>query len=1021
MDSRAILLVKRSHGLSLCRTCFRSLGRTLFHTLCWKLFSAVMVCWLTLSFGLSRVSAEEPMAVATESPEAEVDAGAAEFFETRIRPLLSRHCWECHGAEKQENGLRLDHRAGWFGESSTGEPLLLDGRLGGVIWDAVRRTGPLEMPPDTELEEAALADLQRWFETGLPWPADGDVDPAVIGLESRVERHRADHWAFQPVRRPTPSGVNDPWCQTGLDTYVLAKLHEAGLQPSPRADVRTLVRRVSFDLHGLPPTLDQVQKLERDYQPPAYARLIESLLASPRYGERWGRHWLDVARYADTQGYAFARDRSYPFAYTYRDYVIRSFNEDLPYDQFVREQLAADLLPSPRSRESLAALGFLTVGRRYINSHDTLDDRIDVVSRGLLGLTVSCARCHDHKYDAIPTEDYYSLYGIFASCHEPGELPVLGDPEFVNKYEQLNAAVQEVQARRGKLVNQHLDRLRHEVRTRMADYLVAVVLEKQGASAATDAGETRANSSRLHQLVIDRWRDFLDRRANDRHATLKPWFLLMKLDDRELPDELPGTLRRLRDDKTALISPLILDALERAQPTTRAEVARVYGEQLTKVYLQWRDLGGDQRAFGKLPDFERQLGLLIQPDDTPTMLREGDLDELLSAQEIQQLEVLQEQLQVAREALPPQPRRAMVLLDNAQPVEPVVFLRGDPARRGNAVPRRFLQVLSDSEQSAAFPEGSGSGRLELAEAVTAKDNPLAARVIVNRVWLHFFGEPLVDSPSDFGVRTAAPVHQELLDYLAWNLVQHDWSLKWLHGEILNSAAYQQASSGLAAESAVIDPDNRLWGRVNRRRLDFEALRDSLLAVSGRLDLTMGGPAVDIFAEQPSPRRTIYAHIDRQDLPNVFRAFDLASPDQSTARRSETTVPQQALYLLNSPFVLDQAEQLVARLQRSNVVGLDARVDWLYATFFQRSPTPAERELARQFVVTGGSPAADSGASSGANSGASSEANSGAGGTDAALAGGTTVGDADTETAADDAHWTSYVQLLMLTNEFSFVD
>jgi hypothetical protein len=569
-----------------------------------------------------------------------------------------------------------------------------------------------------------------------------------------------------------------------------------------------------------------VAAFEADASPDAYAVLVDRYLASPQYGERWARHWLDVSRYADTKGYVFEEERKFPYAYTYRDYVIKAFNDDLPFDRFILEQLAADRLVAQgkAAPASQAAMGFLTLGRRFLNNtHDIIDDRIDVVSRGLMGLTVGCARCHDHKYDPIPTKDYYSLYGVFASSIEPKDLPLVAEPEPTKEYQAFKAKLEE-----------------------------------------------------LEQAVKE---------FREKHKK-----------------ELDAKNREFRDKLVAL------------QKKVDAHTASAAGA----------------------------------------------------------------------------PPRAMVLADRPSPLEPHVFLRGNPNNSGPKVPRQFLAVLAGENRQ---PFKDGSGRLELAQAIASPDNPLTARVIVNRLWLHHFGRGLVTTPSDFGLRSEPPSHPELLDWLASELVsprpsggegpgvrrQPAWSLKRLHRLIVLSKTYQ-LSGEANPEAAEGDPDNRLLAHYPRRRLDFEALRDSLLAVAGDLDLKMGGPPVDILASPFSERRTIYGFIDRQNLPGLFRTFDFASPDASSPQRYETTVPQQALYLLNGPFVHTQAKALMKRADVAEIADPAARVRQLYRILYARDPGEDEVRLGVQFVAAG----------------------------------------AKTPPAGL-SPWERYVQVLLLANEFVFVD
>jgi hypothetical protein len=639
-----------------------------------------------------------------------------DFFESRIRPLLLEKCIECHGPAKQENGVRLDRRSDVVSGVAAERPLVSverpeDSRLLQVLAHSPDDTA---MPPSGKLSPDELDAVRTWIVAGAVWPESSDLEGEA---RRRMEAWR-EHWAFQPPQMPDLSRI--PAGLSPVDGFVREALQEKNLAPSPEAGPEVLVRRMSFALVGLPPEPEELAAARIAVDDGSWAEwkaaYIDRLLQSPHFGERWGRYWLDIARYADTKGYMFQEDREYPDAWRYREWVIQALNRDMPYDEFLKRQLSADRMPGSDDPAQLAAMGFLTLGRRFLNNpHDIIDDRIDVVSRGMLGLTVSCARCHDHKFDPIPTADYYALYGVFASSEEP----------------------------------------RNE----------------------------------------------------------------------------PSTLR---------------------------------------------------------------------------------------------------------------------MVDRDQPVEPHIFLRGSPGNRGDRVPRRFLTALSAAD---AVPFTDGSGRLELAGAIASRANPLTARVAVNRIWLNLFGRGLVDTPSDFGVRTPLPSHPELLDWLAVDFMDHHWSVKHVIRTIVSSQSWQQKSDR-RPDAETVDPENRLLSRMNRRRLDLEALRDATLFVAGQLDRTIGGKSTDIAADPNATRRSVYARIDRQNLPGMFRTFDLASPDSHSPRRYETTVPQQALFQLNSPFVMTRAGDAAALTAGTPEMASEdraARIDRMFTRILQRDPTDVERNEALIFL------------------------------------------------------------------------
>jgi hypothetical protein len=717
---------------------------------------------------------------------AELSPAQLQFFENRIRPVFVENCYKCHSqqAQKVKGGFLLDTREGMLKGGDTGPAIAPGDPESSLLVKAIRYTDPdLQMPPKgKKLPDGVIADLTAWVKMGAPDPRE-----ATAAQKSWADSGQ-NHWAWQPLRKQAVPEVKDAaWPKTPVDNFILARLEEKGLKPNPSADKRTLIRRVTFDLIGLPPTASEVDDFLKDDSPEAFAKVVDRLLASPHYGERWGRHWLDVARYSDTKGQIRRQreDPSYPYAWTYRDYVVRSFNDDKPYNLFVIEQLAADKLPATaRNPTNLCALGFLTIGDRFMNMpNDIINDRVDVVTKGVLGLTVTCARCHDHKFDPIPTKDYYSLFGVFANCVEPQFEPVIeknvGGPEYADYYKQ------------------------------------------------------RMDLEREKLAIQAKFREL--RRAKNREG-----------------------------------------------------------------------------------------------------LRQLQRDEKENQQKIAHLEMTS----------PGAPPRAMVVEDLLRPRPQAVFVRGDAGNKGPIVPRQFLEILSSSARPAFT---NGSGRLDLAWALVSKSNPLTPRVMINRLWLHHFGEGFVSTPDDLGTRSEPPSHADLLDYLASRFVEEGWSLKRMHRLILLSSVYQESSAN-NPRFAQADPNNRLLWRANIRRLEFEALRDSLLAIGGDLDLTMYGKPVDIEKEPFSTRRTIYGRVDRSDVADVLINFDFANPDLETGRRHETTVPQQALFLMNSPLVIEQAKRLVAVPEFTACNDETARIQFLYERIYQRPPSAEETSLGLDFVA-----------------------------------------------------------------------
>jgi hypothetical protein len=897
-----------------------------------------------------------PGRAATGAPGSDQDGVA--FFEAKVRPVLVEQCYQCHSARAKspKGGLRLDSLDGMRKGGDTGPAVVPGDVEASLLVQAVRyKDEVLRMPPKGRLPESTIATLEQWVKGGavVPHPAGAAAARPSAAKAAGIDFHAARaHWAYQPIRKPAlPAVRHRDWPCSPIDAFVLARLEAAGLSPSPPADRRTLLRRVTFDLIGLPPSAEEVEAFARDHAPDAFARVVDRLLASPHYGERWGRHWLDVARYAETKDgvLMFGDDRIRPFAYTYRDYVIRAFNEDLGFDRFVHEQLAADVV-APRDQPwRLAAMGFLTLGKLFDNNiHDQIDDRIDVVTRGFLGLTVACARCHDHKYDAIPTADYYSLYGVFASSEPPLELPLTEPPdrhqapnEFEKRAEEKRRAIRQFLDDQYKLLSQ-------AARQRTPDYLV------RAATTAPDPLETAIfylslAPEDLRPQIVARWRRFLKDRSRPEDPVFGPWHDLMDLPEHDFAARAGVVLAHWRarpaGTQPGQLNPRVADALEHARLGSRADVARVYGELIRRADEEARTSAPTISAVRE-DDARRQVRQILADRESPAYFPEGQTYYYMSRGEKDSFgRMIVELDRMTVKAAHPWPR-AMVLSDTAELYEPRIFVRGNPGQPGERVPRQFLRVLAGE---ARRPFGHGSGRLDLARAITAPENPLTGRVIVNRVWMHHFGEPLVTTPSDFGTRSTPPSHPELLDYLAGRLREEGWSLKALHRMIVLSRAYQQAGLD-RPECRRVDPEDRLLWRFPRRRLDLEAMRDTLLFVSGRLDPRMGGRPVDIAGDARNRRRTVYGHVDRQSLPAMFRAFDFASPDQSAERRPRTTVPQQALFSMNAPFVIEQARALAARPEVAGAPSSEAHITALYRAVLARPPAPAEVRAALRFVA-----------------------------------------------------------------------
>jgi hypothetical protein len=866
-------------------------------------------------------------------------AADLQFFEQKIRPVLVANCYECHSGAKPKGKLSIDTRDGIRRGGETGPAVVPGNVKESLLIQAVRHDG-LEMPPDKpRLPENVIADLEHWIAAGAADPRDGK--PVEKPSTAMTLEQAKSHWAFQPIHSPPlPELKNAAWPRTDIDRFILAKLEDAGIQTSPPADPRTLVRRAYFDLIGLPPPYEVVEKFAANPRPEAFAQLIDDLLARPEYGQRWARHWLDVARYADTIEQSTDSERRIPFAHTYRDYVIDALNADKPVDSFVVEQIAADRLPV-EEKPDLRALGFLTVGRRYLGNAEApsliVDDRIDVVTRGFLGLTVSCARCHDHKFDAIPTADYYSLFGIIGSVEEPMDLPEVSPAvksEAVTKYRADRAEIFKQYEARVDFCFEKTNRLLREMAT---DYLRYAV--ETSRNHRTTEGFAPLDTP--HGLLLpggtQRWKTLLAESAKRDELFFKLWHRLIALPRDGFAERAKPVLAHLQSDSDDH-HPLVIAAFKEKSPATMLDVADIYGSIIGAALKS-----NDREA--------REVVDLLYGHDSPIPVTRDDIREdfthfstefqLVLRPDGEVASQLREKLTTLEAGAPVE--RAMAVRASVKPLDPHIFIRGDFRQLGAAVPRRFLQALTSVDDH----QYADDGRLELAQAIASAKNPLTARVIVNRVWQHHFGQGLVATPDNFGAMGERPSHPELLDHLASWFVEHGWSLKALHRYILTSAVWQQSNvSNLAAADK--DALNRLLWRMPPRRLEFEPMRDSLLYVAGRLDTKLGGRGAPL--DDGNVRRAIYGYTDRFRIPALLRNFDAANPDTSISRRSETINPLQALYFMNSPFVRAQAEAVLRQPDVAAAKTADERIVAVYRRVLSRSPDAEENVMARTYIA-----------------------------------------------------------------------
>jgi hypothetical protein len=1082
------------------------------------------------------------------------DRAGVDFFETRIRPVLVERCYKCHSqqAAKVKGGLRLDSRKGLLQGGDSG-PAVVPGDPGkSLLIKAIRYTdSSLRMPPKRPLTAEQVADFESWVRQGAP-------DPRTETAQS-YSADPGKRWAFQPpVDRPLPPVQHAEAVQSPIDRFLLAGLQAKGLGFAPPADRRTLLRRVTYDLTGLPPTPAEIDAFLADQSPDAFARVVDRLLASPRYGERWGRHWLDLVRYAD----------DYEDAWRYRDWVVNAFNNDLPYDQFILAQVAGDLLPAPQPRsvnaDGIVATTMLSIGQWSGLDHkkrltDIVDDQIDIVGRSVLGLTVACARCHNHKFDPITTADYYGLAGIFLSSRIMSDLAYLSHgehrlqiplvaPAEVARHQEHQARIAEFERKLQAAVDRAYADIARRLAAQTGRYLVACYnYRNRPSSQEKPSASGYATRRSLQPFALEQWIPYLDgsRMADYKLLTMpvrdydgepgvlawrtraeRPWWAAnptardVAIETFLLPRGSvsinPGTEGGAVSWKSPLTTTVrITGKLTDGDPFDGAGVAWVIDnvaggvrqelssgsmanggckrlehgrtpERLAAVPIQagdqivlhvklregdahyditnvelhiacvdgsaaWdltQDVAGnllegnphrdsrghvgvwhfedaaDTNRMARMPAFEALLdrwkaatadlpsgkkpdrGVIEKaardvqraidaegPDGplvrdltgprSPFWVNARDDAKFLPPAARDALAKLEAELQTLKASLPPLPCALGIqegglrysLYPGFQDVP--IHGRGSYEQLGERVPRHFPKALAGESQP---PIRSGSGRLELARWLGSPDNPLTARVMVNRIWQHHFGEGIVRTPSNFGAKGERPSHPELLDYLARRFVASGWSVKAMHRLILLSTAYQQASKP-SKEGWRLDPENRLLGHMNRRRLEAEALRDSVLAVAGRLDLRRGGPAEQ---DRANPRRMLYLKTSRANRGGLGPLFDAANPAMHVEKRTASTVAPQALFLMNSPLIVGELHALVNHPEVRAGKEPEPRVQALYRLIYGRKPTAAEVSLARNFLEV-------------------------------------LKRDGSADKPSQLEPWETYAQALLLSNEFLFVD
>lgn len=878
-------------------------------------------------------------------------------FSQQVRPILAEHCLHCHGPDEDsvEGGLRLD-----LEELAKESAIVAYSPDESELIHRLESTDPDQrMPPaktGKSLSAKEIETLRQWISEGAKYQ---------------------QHWSLRPITDPAVPEI-EQGVQSDVDRFIVSQLTAKGLNLAPPASKRQLIRRATFDLTGLPPTYAEVERFVNDQDPNAFANAIDRLLDSPAYGERWGRHWLDLARYADTHGGAAIGFTRFPFSYTYRDYVIQALNRDLPYDRFIVEQLAADQLGLEPSDPALAGLGFLTVGMQFRNRHDIIDDQIDVISRGLLGLTVACARCHDHKYDPVSTKDYYSLYATLASSRTPDQLPLIGNPPTDEAYAQYADQLQRFERAAGDMARDQTAVMRSRLRMQVGLYLreLAKGTPEQDLSAAFLSFRT----DDVRPQILNHWRNYLaSMPSNDPVFGL--WKQLEQIPTEQFAKQCLSLCEQMKLENgdeaqfnephgfgtpTPRWNPVVLKTVLEKQPASLLELADCYGSVFANVNRRWlqalTEATLEAAVDGEIYTDEdprhaeinsavyQQLRYHLFSDGTPTVMSEELSITQLNRTVRDTLSGKQGAVHNLHLSSPGSPPRAMTLEEDEAAGPFQVFRRGNPLDRGEIVSANFLTVLRQQEQ--AFP--AGKRRLALAQRIIDPTNPLTRRVIVNWVWQHHFGQGLVNTPDDFGTRGDSPSHPELLDYLASRLIDDGWSLKQLHRRIMLSDVYQQASVENEA-ARQIDPDNRLVWRMPKQRLDMESMRDAMLFASAELQRDFGGRPFDFLSQPTVPRRSVYGFINRDIVTTIASTFDVANPNSCTVKRPDTSVPQQTLFALNSAFIQDRALQFAKLAEAEVPSGTLERIRWMYHKAFARDPREEELNRVMMFLATAPNP------------------------------------------------------------------
>ncbi len=877
-----------------------------------------------------------------------------EVFEKHARPMFVKSCQGCHNSKLKSGGIDLSSPEGIREAGATGIFGKADAPEKSLLYQVLSYEGRVKMPPQGKLSPEAISDLKEWLAAGAPIPASvaaageslSGTGVRPVSLRGVITDADKNFWAFKPMSKaPAPAVKTQNWANSEIDRFILANLEKNGLKPAPQADKATLLRRATFDLTGLPPTEQELQAFLADNSPKAYEKVIDRLLASPRYGERWGRHWLDVMRYADSTG--SDEDHRYPHAWRYRDYVVQSFNDDMPYNQFVKEQLAGDILAAdPNSGvgyRGIVATGFLALGKKALaqkdlplKRYDVVDDQIEVTSKAFLGLTVNCARCHDHKFDPIATRDYYQFAAIFASTlsyakgetGDPIETPLAPQAQFDSFRKKWNEYL-DLDKKITKIVD--FDREAKKNRDMQEKQIPALMAAAYRVYAKNEPLAAVAAETKLDAKLLGAWVSYLSQK--DRPELAK-WHA--------------------------------------ATDATRQQVAREYQDEFHRGAAQYdQDMGWWRQAQQRFPSSGKLAGPRPEPVKAqypffaatwskggPAFRTREEQVALLPAEKAKDVTALLEQAAKLEKNLPTEEIPMACAVKEGETMDQKIFVRGDYHSLGDKVERTVPAILALN--APAPPVQTKSGRLELANWIVDPRNPLPARVMANRIWQGHFGDGLSRTPDNFGRLGEKPSNPELLDYLARTFMENGWSIKKMHRMIMLSKTYQQAANYDDATKAK-DPENRLISHFPRQRLSIEEIRDAFLALGGDLDVTMGGtldPGVGTDGEtsasrismnpEATNRRSIYLPLRRSNLPTLYALFDFGDAATPDGKRANTTVATQALFVMNSPLVVREAKNLAARVLQQEKQDR-RRLEELYVRILDRKPDAGEVDRSLSYI------------------------------------------------------------------------